>query len=265
MRLRKMVAFDRFLARLLPQQPGKWILKGGFALQLRLGRRARTTKDIDLLAITDSQEISQILRSAGRLDLGDWFAFEVAPSSQPPPGVFGGLRHQIRSLLDGRTFEEFHIDVGIGDPLTEPPESLTTPDLLSFADIEPTKVPCYPISQQIAEKFHAYTRPRTTGESSRLKDLVDILLLAEFGDLSGDALHRAIQETFRTAGTHALSSNVLQPPNNWEHLYRSMANEVGLSQTSANQAYEAIQQFLDPVLNNLVEGRRWDPVNWSWG
>jgi hypothetical protein len=36
-RLRKMVAFDRYLARLLYYQPGCWILKGGFALQLRLG------------------------------------------------------------------------------------------------------------------------------------------------------------------------------------------------------------------------------------
>ena len=42
-RLRKMVAFDRFLARLLAAQPDHWLLKGGLALQLRLGRRARTT------------------------------------------------------------------------------------------------------------------------------------------------------------------------------------------------------------------------------
>jgi len=43
-RLRKMVAFDRFLARVAKKQPDAWIVKGGFALQLRLGERARTTK-----------------------------------------------------------------------------------------------------------------------------------------------------------------------------------------------------------------------------
>jgi len=47
-RLRKMVAFDRFLARLAKKEPDAWIVKGGFALQLRLGERARTTKDIDV-------------------------------------------------------------------------------------------------------------------------------------------------------------------------------------------------------------------------
>ena len=47
-RLRKTVAFDRLLARLLEGAPEAWVLKGGLALQLRLEDRARTTKDIDL-------------------------------------------------------------------------------------------------------------------------------------------------------------------------------------------------------------------------
>ena len=50
-RLRKLVAFDRFLVRLFHDQPDGWVLKSGFALQLRLGERARTTKDIDLLLV----------------------------------------------------------------------------------------------------------------------------------------------------------------------------------------------------------------------
>lgn len=48
-RLRKMVVFDRLLARLIQDQPDDWVLKGGLALQLRLGNQARTTKDIDVL------------------------------------------------------------------------------------------------------------------------------------------------------------------------------------------------------------------------
>lgn len=44
-RLRKMIAFERFMARL----DERWILKGGYALQLRTDK-ARTTHDIDLLA-----------------------------------------------------------------------------------------------------------------------------------------------------------------------------------------------------------------------
>ena len=43
-RLRKRVAFERFLARLKDVAPEGWLLKGGFALELRLGDIARTTK-----------------------------------------------------------------------------------------------------------------------------------------------------------------------------------------------------------------------------
>ena len=44
----KVIAFERMLARLVERAPGAWILKGGFALDLRLGNRARTTRDVDL-------------------------------------------------------------------------------------------------------------------------------------------------------------------------------------------------------------------------
>jgi predicted nucleotidyltransferase component of viral defense system len=72
-RLRKMVAFDRFLARLAKKQPDAWIVKGGFALQLRLGDRARTTKDIDLSATnrwTREESITH-LRATASTDLAD--------------------------------------------------------------------------------------------------------------------------------------------------------------------------------------------------
>ena len=114
-RLRKMVAFDRFLARLLHAQPDAWVVKGGLALQLRLGGRARTTKDIDMLALSHPANITRALREAVSLDIGDWFAFEVAEPTQKAATAPGGLRHPIQALLDGRTFEQFHIDIGIGD------------------------------------------------------------------------------------------------------------------------------------------------------
>ncbi len=58
-RLRKTVAFDRFLARLIRHQPDSWVLKGGFAIQLRLVDKARTTKDIDVLVLAKLPEWSK--------------------------------------------------------------------------------------------------------------------------------------------------------------------------------------------------------------
>jgi hypothetical protein len=107
-------------------------------------------------------------------------------------------------LLDGRTFEEFHIDVGIGDPVIDPIDLLEGPSLLDFAGIQSTILPCYPVTQQISEKFHAYTRPHVSGESSRVKDFVDILLLAKLGKIDANRLYLAIQATFDFQKTHVL-------------------------------------------------------------
>ncbi|MDP2865750.1 MAG: nucleotidyl transferase AbiEii/AbiGii toxin family protein, partial [Elusimicrobiota bacterium] len=46
-RLMREVAFDRLLARLFARKDAAWILKGGYALELRM-KEARATKDIDL-------------------------------------------------------------------------------------------------------------------------------------------------------------------------------------------------------------------------
>ncbi len=46
-RIRKIIAFEQFLSRLFSNSSKDWILKGGFAMELRI-KNARTTKDVDL-------------------------------------------------------------------------------------------------------------------------------------------------------------------------------------------------------------------------
>ena len=69
-RLRKMVAFDRFLARLLQSSPAEWVLKGGLALQLRLEEGARTTKDIEVLDLANQEDIHRTFLIAGEHEIG---------------------------------------------------------------------------------------------------------------------------------------------------------------------------------------------------
>lgn len=262
-RLRKMVAFDRFLARLVAAQPDAWALKGGLALQLRLGGRSRTTKDIDLLSFATTDQVLSLLRGAASLDMKDWFSFEVSEPARVPITEQAGQRYLIQTLLDGRTFENFHVDVGVGDAVVEPLEYLNITDLLSFAGLSPTSVPCYPITQQIAEKLHAYTKPRKSGESSRVKDLVDLLLLSELQCVAGDRLHQAIQATFSTEGTHPVPASVPPPPGKWESEFRRMASDVGLTTASLDQAYRLAQAFLNPILA-AEPPNEWDPVRKAW-
>lgn len=257
-RLRKLVAFDRLLARLLQAEPEAWVLKGGLALQLRLGQRARTTKDVDVMWRQSTFDLHQLLIDAASINVNDWFHYTV---EQPNTGQAalpgGGTRFFVHALLDSRPFELFHIDVGTDDPIIEPVQFLAMPALLDFANISPSVVPCYPITQQLAEKVHAYTRPHVTGESSRVKDLVDILLLAGLQPLLGLTLHLALQATFEARNTHPL------PPESWAQPLRRMADETGLAWRDSNAAAAAAMQFLNPVLQIQHVGK-WNPITWAW-
>ena len=264
-RLRKFVAFDRLLARLLYTEPENWALKGGLALQLRLGERARTTKDMDVLWRQSVPDLHQHLVNAASLDLNDWFRFVVErPKTEPEP-LFGGggRRFYVHSLLDSRPFELFHLDIGMNDPMIEPVQLLQMPALLEFADISPTVVPCFPVTQQIAEKVHAYTRPHVSGVSSRVKDLVDILLLAGLQPLLGSALQQALRATFEALDTHTLPTVLPDPPKSWAQPLRRMADETGLAWREIDDAMRASQQFMNPVLENQHIDR-WNPIKWTW-
>lgn len=259
-RLRKMIAFERFLARLITDQPNDWILKGGLALQYRVADRARTTKDVDLLSTRNLSRTSahEALVRAGLLNLNDGFQFEV---EAPIPG--GELRFRTRALLDARLFEEFHVDVGSGDPVVELPDKLSTPAFLQFAGIPSIVIPCYPLTQQIAEKVHAYTRAYGRQNSSRVKDWVDILLMAELGRIDGRTLAHALDETFKTRATHSRPARLPDPPSDWVLEFRKMAREVRLGYPSMAEATVAISRFLDPVLQKENCGV-WNPAIWSW-
>lgn len=259
-RLRKMVAFERFLARLVVAQPDDWVLKGGLALQLRLRERARTTQDIDLLfrPSVPIEDIHRALVSAALRDLGDWFTFEVAR-----PERDADLRFPVQSLLDGRPFETFHVDVGTGDPLIEPADILTAPPLLEFAGIPPARIPAYPLSQQIAEKVHALTRHYASGQSSRVRDWVDILLMARWEGLQAGALRKALQATFATRGTHPLPQQMPSPPDSWARPFHRLCEQTGLEYSSLDEAAQAMRRFLDPVLSGQA-AEQWNPIRWQW-
>ena len=264
-RLRKMVAFDRLLARLQVADPSAWLLKGGYALQLRFGDRSRTTRDLDLLQTEPGADSWNRLREAAGIDAQDWFEFEIAmPVEIPGGGQPGGQRFTVQSRLDGRRFEDFHVDVGTGDPVVEPAEILETPDLLAFAGIDPVRVPAYPLSQQVAEKLHAYSRPFPRGQrSSRVRDLADILLIASEARLDGAKLHEAIRQTFEVRSTHAIPPELPLPPESWSAPLRRLNDELKLGWEDLAQATGGAQRFLGPILSGTSAGV-WDPPNWRW-
>lgn len=234
-RLRREVAFDRLLARLFRIDPAPWVLKGGYALELRF-RTARATVDIDLTVqrVTATETgtnriVRDMLQDAARLSLGDWFEYTIGPSMLDLDAApYGGARFAVETRMDGRIFARFHLDAGIGDAILQPVETIDCRDWLSFAGIAAPQVQTISREQQIAEKLHAYTLPRSS-TNSRVKDLVDLALLIGSGGLNQRRVADAVRITFERRRTHELPPALVEPPRDWESRFVDLAEECQLA------------------------------------
>ena len=265
-RLRKLVGFERLLARLMVVAPDRWILKGAVALHFRLGARFRTTKDMDLGRWDDERAATDDLVAAEQVDLTDYFRFAVERTAKLDQLLEGAaVRYHVSSYLAGRRFEELTLDVGFGDPLTGAPDRLRGLALLAFAEIEATEVPVLPLEPHVAEKVHAYTRSYAGSRpSTRIKDFIDLVLIPALFTFEAGRLRRALDSTFGARGTHPVPSALPPPPAEWRPGYRRMAAEVGLDR-EPSVGYEQAQAFLDPVLARTVpDDATWDPAQQTW-
>ena len=265
MRLRKRAAFERFLARLLAADAEGWMLTGAFALDLRLGLGTRMTKDIDLVRTDDEQAATEHLAAASAIDLGDFLDFDVRRTDGlDAAGGFRAVRYSIRADLAGRRFEQFPVDVALGEHRQELVQWLRVPDLLAFAGIETPELPVVPLERQVAEKLHAYTATygvRAQG-STRVKDLVDLALIGDLAELDAARLREALDSTFDGRATQPLPGAVPTPPQSWARPYAELAQAVGIS-PDLNEGYTATAGLLDPILASRP-ARRWDPKTKRW-
>lgn len=235
-RLRRQAAFDRLLCRLFQNENSPWLLKGGYAMELRI-RAARTTRDIDLAlrktATTPNEwnveVVTARLRQAVAINLADGFEFAIGDATLDLDAApYGGARFTVVAQMAGRQFAQFHLDVSSGDVLREPYEILEGRDWFGFAGLPRARVTAVSQEEQFAEKLHAYTLPRTGRENSRVKDLVDLVLLIDLAKLDAIKLGKSIHATFQRRKTHDVPTALAPPPASWSVRFSEMAEECGI-------------------------------------
>jgi hypothetical protein len=246
-RLRRQVAFDRFLARLFASGHPDWVLKGGYSMELRF-QRARATKDLDFTIRTKptggENAVLAILQDVGAAETGDWFTFRVGDATTDLDGApYGGARYPVEALMAGRTLVKFHLDVGIGDVIVDPVDVVGTRDWLGFAGIAAARVCMIQSEQQFAEKIHAYTLPRVSAANSRVRDLVDLALLVQSGTMDLSRVAEALRRTFARRGTHDLPIALTAPPEDWATPFANMAGECSLRMDAAAAFAEVARYF----------------------
>lgn len=248
-RLRRKVAFDRLLARLFSSEEQSFFLKGGYAMEVRL-KTARATKDIDLTSLKRlkgegdllSAMILEELRMLAQQDLGDFFVYRIGEAQLDLDNApYGGARYSVTALLDGKVFVRFQLDVG-ADAVVTQTETMQGADWLGFCGIPSPVFSMISVEQQFAEKLHAYTLPRLERPNTRVKDLVDMVLLAKMRSMDFEALKEALRLVFKVRQTHSLPQKVDVPPQAWEVPYNELAKECALM-LSLDEAFREVEKI----------------------
>lgn len=263
-RIHLVLAIDRLLVRLLQASPGQWVVKGGYANQLRRPDDARFTEDLDLRIDTAIETAPELLASGFGVDLGDDFSYEVASPPVPlegPPG--GGLRFVVVARLAGTELVRFKVDISAADVVVGEVDSYVSDPVVERLGFKRARFPVYPVNQHFAEKLHALTLPRDV-ENTRARDLVDLVWFTHHFTFRSEALAIACIATFERRATHAWPPVIGIPPESWTRPYGVWQAELDLAEPNPAAAASALRSFL--VLVYVGEaGRSWDPAAQEWG
>lgn len=262
--VRRQAALERLIARLMNVAADRWALKGGLALDTRMGSRARTSLDMDLDHRQGDDAAREDLANAMATDLGNHFAFALIRSENFREGDVGlAARYTIECTIAGERFETVQVDVTLRPPATWEAERAQRPGLLAALGLGPIEVMLVPLERQIAEKLHAYTRTYGQGKATtRARDLVDLLLIRTFERPAAERLAEEIHRTFGSRHTHEVPDHLPAAPTNIATAYAAEAAQVGMP-TDLSKAHELVASWLDPVLRGGADGR-WDPEKSLW-
>ena len=266
--LRRKVAFDRLLARIFSNKNSKFYLKGGYALEMRIAE-ARVTKDIDLTCVLRALNKYDILteiiwdeiQALAKLDLNDFFSYQIGkPQIDLDNAPYGGSRYPVSAMIDGKLFVRFQLDVGADIVDVDQVEQLKGVDWLDFCNVQAPMIATISIEQQLAEKLHAYSLPRGGRLNSRVKDLIDMVLLLNIRPIQTEDFKKILHKTFTTRKTHSIPKLLDPPPSEWIIRFNEMAKECGIDQDMTS-CFKKVSRFYNQLNQTPITKDEWDYAN----
>lgn len=236
-----------------------FIVKGGIAMQLRLGIQARATTDLDVVFAGRVEDWLDRFDTA-TVDR-EWNGFTVTRKSEPTQIDVPGLGYQpwrvpLQIRYEGREFGSIALEVAVDGDAAEH-HDLIAPDgieLAAFAIDPPGLVPCLDVPNQIAQKLHACTEPLPDG-NERVRDIIDIWLLeALIEPEEMPSLKAACLSTFRRRQKHAWPP-VVSPSPGWEREYTLLIAEHPDAPADVAAAIEYVNDLVRRIDTALATPR----------
>lgn len=263
---------ERFLYR-LGQSPYRrhLILKGALLFLAYEMSLLRPTRDIDFLGAStpnDLEAVRDLIAAVAGLDFADGVVFlpeTIRVERITEDADYAGIRVRLEARLTAAR-KVLQLDIGFGDVVVAGPVAIDFPVLLE--DQAPPHLLVYSRESAIAEKFEALVSLSLL--TSRMKDIYDILHLAEKGAFSLATLREAILATFARRTTPLDDRRVVFSDRftadqskavQWEAFLRRSRLSSDLTLAAAMARLEA---FVEPLCLEQAGTGVWNPAEWRW-
>lgn len=262
----------RLLERVFSEERKPFVLKGGRGILARTVD-ARYTTDADVLYRGgDLEEALEELKRLASKDLGDRMAFHLLSVERiaATQEYRDGCRARFDVILDGtRHKTEVAIDLVVDPVELGKADAVTPANRLDVKGLPVFDYLVYPVERTVADKVCATMQAYPGGRrSSRVKDLVDLVLHVTRYGMLGSGLSRAIA---REAGVRRLENfDAFEVPQSWHEsyvsAYRKAAAEARIPEKWGNipDAEGVVKVCVDPAIRQEVDGLEWDPEALEW-
>lgn len=255
---------DRFLCRVFRGGNRMFVLKGGSGMLARIPD-ARATRDVDfgLVEATDPAGVVDELVRLASADLGDFCRFELTKTEErmDENGYSRLLKLRFATYIGVEEKDPILIDLSldcepVGELVTiEPVNRIPVPG------VETSPYLLYPIADQLADKLCAIMELQPGGyPSSRMKDLVDVVLVARSQRVAAAVLSLAVES--ECAKRRMEVPPRFEAPGFWERGFARFARANGVD-TTFGSACDLAARVYDPILKGLAEGE-WVPEELGW-
>lgn len=261
--LRRQFAYDRLLTRIFTTDKGNWILKGAGGLLARIPDHARHSLDVDLFHQGQIETGIEQLQQLGAADtFGDYFTFDITTKRPRASGAIN-VDLSVVAYLGEREFERFKIDLVVSSNMTATPETVDPINPVQVPGLPVTTYRVYPLVDHIADKHAAMLETHSGQESTRYRDLVDLVVIASSQRVDAAALRKALLSEYAHRRL-VVPAEISLPSAKWIAGYEQAAKMApNVTRTSATEALALVAKMVNPVLAGREHGT-WNPSTEAW-
>lgn len=260
----------RFFARLSQTYPGRWVLSGATALEIRADI-TRSTQDLDTITVMEADELLESIEKMG--DSPD-DPFEYTFSTKGDLRAVAGAQGKVTVTQGGVRVAAFKMDIEFTEDRGVGPEKAVLDPAYRTDTAADTSadVLLQSTADHVAAKVSGVSRlvERTDRDGNthvvnqhRYHDLADLALMAEHESVSMADLVQAFEYQERKWGPGAVPDSMGLPGDDWtpENWERARQRRQWPKELTLDQALETSRQMLGPALESYRSGT---PASGTW-